>query len=286
MTDTMIPLVAFDLSTMTEAEFRASRLQGMGSSDAAAALGLSDYTSPWALYHLKRGELEVDENEAMYWGKAHEATIANRWAEDHPDHELKNPQLVYRHPVHEWATASPDRYVDGDGILEVKTASTWVASKWDNDTVPDEYMIQGQWQCEVLGRDWVEFAVLIGGNDYRTHRFDRDREIGQMLLEKVGVMWQQILDGVPPEPVGSDRVADMWPFGEPDTVLHLEAELVEQVAEIKSIDTLIKQLKNDSDQLKNVLRVAMGDKETAVFDGDVVATWKNNARGARTLRLK
>ena len=280
-------IIAYDMSTMTDEQFAEARQRGLGGSDIAAALGMAKFKSPWELYHRKRGELPAtDKNEPMYWGTALEPVIRARFQEDDPDRVVENPDAMYQHRDQEWAIANPDGLIDHDGVLEIKTASHWVAQEWDDGNVPDDYMIQGQYYCEILDREYIVFAVLIGGNDYRTVRFERDRQIGAKLIERGAAFWKQIQEGRPPAPIHSDKVADKYP-------LHIDGEIM--AATVQDLDLFHqatalreqeKALKEELDGVKNQIRDAMGDAEFAM-DGDrVLATWKTNKKGARVLSIK
>lgn len=288
MSERRIPkIIAYDLSKLSDEDFVEIRRQGLGGSDAARALNMSKYGSPWELYQRKRGDMPPkDKTEPMYWGTVLEPVILARYASDQPESTVEPIDALYRHHDHEWMLATPDGLIDDDGILEVKTASHWVADDWEDGNVPDEYMIQGQWYCEVLDRDYCVFAVLIGGNDYRTVRFDRDRQIGEQLIDRCGKFWQQIQNGQPPATIHSDRVADRYPQHIEGEVLAVTLDELETIGEIKEINERMKELKQELDGHKNVLRSAMGEAETAVDGDHVVATWKTNKRGARTLSIK
>ena len=50
-------IVRYDMGSLTDEQFHEIRRSGIGGSDIAAALGLSKWKTPWALYHSKRGEI-------------------------------------------------------------------------------------------------------------------------------------------------------------------------------------------------------------------------------------
>ena len=264
-----------------------ARRSGLGGSEVAAALGLHDYLSPWELFHRKRGALPpVEDSEPMYWGRALEAVIADRWAEDHPEATVTAPNVTARHPTLPWALASPDRLVDDDGLLEIKTASWRVADKWEDGKAPDGYAIQAQWCCHVWGRAWADIVVLIGGNDYRVIHFDYSETLAERIVDKARAFWELVQAGTPPAPTWSDRVADLHPTeteGEPPA--ELSDTVGESVLEARRLMAKAAQLTRDVDGHKNVIRAAMGDASEAVWRDELVATWKTNAKGARVFRL-
>ena len=272
----------------TEAEWLAFRDTGIGGSEAAAALGLSPWCSPWELYHRKVDGLEVEQNEFMYWGKALEPAILERWHSENWELILQDlgEFEVFTHREHPWAYATPDALTeDGEGVVEAKCASARVSWKWEDGAVPDEYLIQAQWYLEVLDREWCEFALLIGGNEYRAVRFERDRELGAELIAKVGEFWQMVQDRMPPDPEAYDRVALLYPDHVPDTVAHIDRQMMDDLHDAEMLKDRIAELKSSRDKILNRLKVAIGDNESAMFGDTRIATYKTNKRGQRTLRL-
>ena len=70
------------MRTRSEAEWLEARRQGITASEIAIVMGLSPYSSPYALYHQKLGQLPgVEETDAMQLGKHMESFVADRFAE-------------------------------------------------------------------------------------------------------------------------------------------------------------------------------------------------------------
>lgn len=273
----------------TEEIWLADRNKGIGASEAAAALGLSPWCSPWELFHRKVDGLEVEQNQFMFWGKALEPVIMDKWASDNPDIELRalGQFDVIEHSQYEWARVTPDGITeDGEGIIEAKCASARVAWKWEDGAVPDEYLIQAHYMLEVCDREWCEFALLIGGNEYKTVRFERDRELGAELITKVGEFWQMVQDRMPPDPEGWDRVALLFPNHEEGESVHLDTALMDALHDAELLKARIAELKSARDKILNRLKVAMGEAEIAWHGDAQVATWKTAKNGSRRLVLK
>lgn len=79
-------------------------------------------------------------------------------------------------------------------------------------------------QCQVLhqlavtGHAWAEVAVLIGGQDFRIYRIERDEEKIQDLTEREAQFWQMVQQDQQPEPDGSSDAANAlsWLFPRDD----------------------------------------------------------------------
>jgi len=62
------------------------------------------------------------------------------------------------HPEWDFAGASPDGLVDSDGLIEVKAPKSETLIDWRlNGIIPEEYMLQMQWQMACTGHKWCDF---------------------------------------------------------------------------------------------------------------------------------
>ena len=107
----------------------AIRKLGLGSSDAAVAVGLSPYKCPLSLWLEKTGRKEpedISHKEAVLWGIELEPVLAQVYAK-RTGYRVRRVNAVLQHPEHLFMLANLDREVvghpDGPGILEIKTAS-------------------------------------------------------------------------------------------------------------------------------------------------------------------
>lgn len=117
---------------LSREQWLAVRNGGIGSSDAAAALGLSPYKSPLELWLEKTNRkppTDLSQSEAVYWGTVLEAIIANVYAE-RTGNKVRRINAVLQHPEHHHMLANLDRAVGSDGVLEIKTAGPRSAPFW------------------------------------------------------------------------------------------------------------------------------------------------------------
>ncbi|MFG3170628.1 YqaJ viral recombinase family protein [Streptomyces sp. NPDC048200] len=160
--------------------WHAARANGIGGSEIAAVLGLSPYESRFSLWHRKKGLIApVEETDVMYWGKKHEPTICQEFADRHPGLELR-PSPTYASAGHPAEIANPDRLVlDSEwrtvAIVEAKTSRDdegW--GEEGTDQIPVHYRAQCLWYLMVLGVPVCHVAVLIGLSDYREYVVEYD----------------------------------------------------------------------------------------------------------------
>ena len=197
----------------------AIRQQGIGSSDAAAAVGLSPYKSALGLWLEKTGR-KAPEALADYgpvlWGTRLEPVLATVYAEQ-TGRQVRRVNAVLQHPTHRFMLANLDREVrcpeQGSGLLEIKTASYHSAPQWE-DGIPVAYQCQVLHQLAVTGHDWADVAVLIGGQDFRIYRLTRDDDKITDLIEREAGFWQAVTSDTPPAADGSDDAGQalQWLF--------------------------------------------------------------------------
>jgi putative phage-type endonuclease len=110
---------------MSIEEWRQARETGIGSSDCAAVLGLSEYRTPLDVYLEKIGEKpDQEENLKMKFGLEAEPIVA-RMFEQKTGLTVRNDFKIRIHPVYPFLIANLDRTIlanngRGVGILEIK----------------------------------------------------------------------------------------------------------------------------------------------------------------------
>ncbi len=150
-----------------EADWLDARRKGVTASEIAPLLGLSNWTTPYALFHRKLGNLpEDDDNISMAIGRHFEAFVADMFAGQRQEFTaLGNGQDLYAHPDRPWQMATPDRVLypemyppflpdiaDSLAVLECKTDGGYDGWGEDgSDEIPVKYRCQVLWQCDVLG---------------------------------------------------------------------------------------------------------------------------------------
>ncbi|WAR44691.1 YqaJ viral recombinase family nuclease [Methylomonas rapida] len=160
------------------------RKRGIGSSDAAAAVGLNPYKSQLELWLEKTGRDgnlpkadPHDEESPAYWGNILEPIVAAHYTR-RTGHRVRriNAVLQHPHPGLSWMLANIDREVIGADdvqILECKTAGINGARLW-KEGVPEYVQLQVQHQLAVTGKASADVAVLLGGQHLEIHRIQRD----------------------------------------------------------------------------------------------------------------
>lgn len=266
---------------LSREQWLAVRNGGIGSSDAAAAVGLSPYKSPLELWLEKTNRKPADDlsqSEAVFWGSTLEAIIANVYAA-RTGNKVRRVNAVLQHPDHPYMLANLDRAVGADGILEVKTAGGHSAPFWA-EGVPEHYQCQVLHQLAVTGKAWADVAVLIGGQDFRIYRIERDEAQIADLIEREAIFWQQVEADIQPVVDGSESsgraLSWLYPRDSGTTL-----DCADNVILNARFDELV-QLRRDRETLEQAesllrqqIQSDMGEATTAIFAGGKVS-WKRS----------
>ena len=190
-------------------EWLAGRTNGIGASEAAAAIGMSPFESQYELWQRKTGQRpakDLSGNAAVEYGNRLEPIARAMFQAEHPELTVEYHQFdVLYQSERPWMTATLDgELTDADGrkgILEIKTSSVGKKTQWDkwHDAIPLNYRAQICHQLLVTGWDFaVLYAKLVklnGDSELRTYWFEREdmKEEMDWLLEQETSFWNKFV---------------------------------------------------------------------------------------------
>ncbi len=208
--NTQFEIVCPDTLAITRDEWLDLRREGLGGSDIAPAMGLSPFTSRYALYLDKIGEgSEFEPSEFMKWGHRLESPIAVAFWEE-TGFQVWSQPVMLRSRACPFALANPDRFTqdeDGPAIVEVKNIGNHKAHEWV-DGPPMHYRLQGQWYLFVTGYQRVYYAVLIGGQNFVIYQVERDDDLIARMLKEAEAFWTRVTLRRPPDLDGEDSTTN------------------------------------------------------------------------------
>lgn len=266
------------------------RKGGIGSSDAAAAVGLCPYKSRLELWMEKTGRIDAAGNhqgmdDPRFWGTLLEPYVAVAYQQK-TDRRVRRVNAVLQHPTLPFMLANIDREVVGDPevqILECKTAGEFSSRLW-KEGVPEHVQLQVQHQLAVTGKAAADVAVLLCGQKLEVHRVERDDEIIARLVVLESRFWGHVESDTPPPVDGSESAGKalrhLYPGN--DTTLDLtgDVELGRKFDALAALSDEIAVKTQEAERLKQELQQAMGDACRAAFANGAV-TFKRAKDGAR-----
>lgn len=264
------------------------RKGGIGSSDAAAAVGLHPYKSPLQLWMEKTGRdallPKVDPDDAttpMYWGTWLEPIVAAHYTR-RTGLRVRRINAVLQHPAHPWMLANIDREVVGAPdvqILECKTAGYHGARAWE-DGVPEYVQLQVMHQLAVTGKQAADVAVLVCGQELRIHRIERDNTMIAQLITLQKRFWHHVETDTAPPADGSESadlaLRSLWPRDNGETVdLRDDMEMSSAFSDLMALRRILADAEAREAQVKQRIQQRMGEATTARFDAGEVR-WKRS----------
>ena len=285
------------MNAPTRDEWLHWRRTGITATDTAGILGLSPYTSPYAVWADKAGLLPATTvTDAMEFGSRAEDMLAG-WFHDRTGMFVLGEQTWCTCPDG-WKLATVDGFVHGNpaapladalGGYEAKT-TTDTADEWD-DEIPHHIMCQVQWQMAVTGmpRTWLATLHLGFRVEFRVRVIERDEDDIAALVSTCEAFWlNHCKTGIPPMTDGTegttralraafpgDEELDAVP-ATPDLVTARE-RIIANKERIKTCEAII------ADE-ENLIRAHLGDHVVLTNGTDdkgraiVLATWKPSIR--------
>ena len=264
------------------------RRQGIGSSDAAAAVGLNPYQSQLELWMHKTGKGDLlptidplDETTPMYWGTLLEPIVAAHYTK-RTGNRVRRVNAVLGHPQIPWMLANIDREVVGAPdvqILECKTAGINGAKLW-RDGVPEYIQLQVMHQLAVTGKQAADVAVLICGQELQIHRIERDEAMISQLIALEEQFWELVKSDTAPPVNASDSAATalrcLYPQDSGvDIDLSEDEAASRQFAQLLQVREHLTACEEQEALLKHQIQQHMGNASFARFAGGSVS-WKRS----------
>lgn len=256
---------------------------------AAALFGVSPYMTPFDLYHRLARNVEVvfEESERMRWGKRLQDAIAEGICQDNGWEIVDaHPFLYARSRLYPGLGASPDFVIRdrnrtslGLGLLEIKNVDKFIAKdEWEPDEAPVHIEFQIQQQLEVCGLEWGAIGGLVGGNETKVYRRERDHDVGRAIGEASNAMFARVAAKEPPAPdylADANTIRALYRFAEPgksrDLGVEPDAEFEKTIRALadahRLADAAYKNAKEDKEIAAAKLLDTLRDVESVFAEG-------------------
>lgn len=252
---------------------------GIGGSLAAAVLGLSKWKSPFQAYLELTGEVDSNaDNEFAYWGNQLEDLVAKEFT-IRTGKKVRRRNAILSHKMYPWMIADLDRVVVGErAILECKTTNAYSYKEWQDDEIPESYIIQVQHYMAVTGFEKSYIACLIGGNKFILKEVQRDDELIAMILKSEKEFWEEhVIKRIPPPLDGSSAaekfLKERYKESEPGKVIDLKAENKDKITRYLELKASIDELEKEKKAIENQLKNEIADAECGMV-GKFIVNWK------------
>jgi len=266
---------------------RAGKITG---SNVAGLTGKNRWSSPTEEFDYFLGNKprkDLADNPYVKAGVWAEEMIGKRFADEMG---LKIMFMNRTYVSKDWplATGHIDAKIVGQNVgLEIKTADKYKAKEWSehltpNPTIPIEYRCQINHYLYITGWDYWWIAVLLGGNDFRVLKINRDEiAIQKQVKELKEFHKNHLLTGLAPEARSPDEALYQFPSADLEEY-SMEASplFMSFYMEAKHISEEKKALKmREEENNKNMMNL-MKENTYALDPNSTerIVSWKNGSR--------
>lgn len=285
-----VPLLPPDADEQTWLDARRRGAEGyrVGASEMAAVLGVSPWSSPFALWWAKREGWQPPRTRGQRWGHKLEAVVAEVFAEDHPELLVcRAGAALWAHVEHPWVVCSPDFLAVSDTrdvaqpgpgplvrVEPVECKSDRGGKGWGKpgtDEIPAHHRVQLLVQCAIF--DAPRGHLVRNDTPYVVEYDDAARAEFATWVDLARTFVASLEANIPPEPDGHDAttkaLVQLNPAVDVGEVQVVAAELAVEYG--LSHDDLTA-AKARFERAQNRVRAAMGRAEMAADpDGRVIA---------------
>ena len=279
------------VNTISHQDVKTNRHEYIGGSDIAKIMGLSRWGTPLSLWAEKTQKVpakDLSDVEAVELGSDLEEFVAKKFTQKTGKAVRRSPKL-YQHPNYPYMVAHVDRLVTGsDELLECKTCSLFKKDEWENDEIPQEYILQVMWYLGITGRRIGHIAVLIGGQSFKYKQIEFDSELFDTMVESAKEFWQHVQDNTPPAVMANDDetlkdlyadhsevMIELYPTDE--ETARAAQTFEERIAYLQEVKAHIKSLQDEQKEIethiKDIIKDSLGIKTPKY-----VVTWKSQTK--------
>lgn len=260
---------------------QADRRKFIGGSDAAAILGISPWRTPLDIF-LDKSQPRIEEvsperQRVFTRGHRMEPYVVDLLAEE-TGLVIVGRNNRYIDKEFDFLACEIDAEAATGENIEIKTVSPFKAKEWgeeQTDAIPVHYTAQAMHGLMITGKLVCVFGVLIGGDDFRVYRVERDEEIITAMRAREVEFWRNHIEaGLPPEPTTASDVIGMF---SKDSGLSVEAthEIVDALNQLRDAKAVIKEHEPIVEELEARLKLFMRDAAVLTVAGNPMATWKS-----------
>lgn len=268
---------------MLTAQQLKERVGYLGSSDAAAVLGLSRWSTPLRVWAEKTGNLQIEPKDslAIELGELLEDAVATLFMRRSGKKVKRCTQTIY-HPTHKFLAANLDRVLIGeDAILECKTAASWKAPEWADKQIPQEYAVQVLHALAVTRKKKAYLCCLVGNQTVEIREIDRDENtINQIVAKEVDFWNTYVVPKVMPFNISrrdDETLLKLFPMADEGTLVALGDNANRIIESLQSMKQDAKNLDGLISQQENELKALLQDSETGL-SALYRVVWKNQKR--------
>lgn len=271
------------------------RRKGIGGSDLAGIMGMSQYATPIDVYLDKTWQTENDEEEnpLFWWGHKLEPLVIEKYREDHLGEAIHPTPYMLVSKAWPWMLANLDGEIiieNKPGVFEIKTigfaGDEWGRDGGNEEDIPEKYYCQVAHYLAVTGFKYaVVVAFFMASREIRRYFIKRDEEVIKHIVTIEERFWKDnVIPQEPPVPTNSADCNKLWQWDKGTTLTAGDGTIMAS-EELRCIKQNIKSLEKEKDNKEAIIKSSMGENQILLgLGGEKICSWKNQT--ARRFNVK
>lgn len=266
------------------------RRKFIGGSDAAAVLGVSPWRTPYQLW-LDKTQPAMPENRdaqrerILARGKRLEPVVLEM-AGDELGLQVLHANRRFVDAEHPFLACE----IDAEGALpgergqvnvEVKTVHPFAARHWGDegtDAAPVYYTAQAMHGLMITGRAVCVFLVLVGADDLRMYRVERDDETITALRAREVAFWRDHVETLIPPPDANAVDTDLRFAHDAGTEVEADGDTMAALSELRALMGERDEIEKRIDGVRTAIKRAIGPAAVLTVAGRRAASWRNQVQ--------
>jgi len=286
---------------MSHGEWLDLRRGGIGGSDLAGIMSMSQYATPIDVYLDKtyQTETEEEENPLFWWGKKLEPLVIEKYHEMYPGETVIPAPGMLVSKKWPWMIANLDGIIEAYkkfGDFEIKTVG-FAGDEWGRDggtgeDIPEKYYCQVAHYLAVTGFLYaVLVAFFMASREIRRYFIQREEAVIKNIVAIEEKFWKEnVIPQEPPVPTNTDDCNKLWAYDKGTTITAGD-DIVKIAAELKNLKSEVKLMQGTDgrggrkSELEAKIKNAMGENTVLLGPGGrKICSWKTQT--ARRFQTK
>lgn len=281
---------------------QASRLNGIGGSDAPIIMGLTNWKSPLQLWAERVGItdefIEPHHQDWLDLGTFVEPFIKKLY-ERTTVFKIDTSIRFFRAPKDSLGAGFAQCNVDGmlrdnalfpRGVWEAKFINPFHLKQWSGPDPPAKYYCQCQHNISVTNSDFADLTALIFGQKLKIFRIFRDEQYIKKLMEKERIFWDCVQTKTIPKASAADNnylnQEIIYPNNtQKSSIVELGSDIQDYDDQIVKLNTEIDDLIEKKNEAMAAIKQAVGTHKGGVLPNGVVYKWSYRRGNEKTHRV-
>ncbi|MEN3260115.1 lambda-exonuclease family protein [Sodalis endosymbiont of Spalangia cameroni] len=258
------------------------RQKYLGGSDVAGILGISPWRTALDVYldkvQPRKDEISPQKQKIFTRGQRMEPYIIDLLSEEtglkiaKRGHRYLDPELPY-------IAAEIDAEAESGENIEIKTVSPFKARDWgeqQTDSIPVYYTAQAMHGLMVTGKKVCVFGVLIGGDDFRVYRVERDDETIAAIRAKEMEFWERVVNLTPP-PIINEHDVKRYFDRDAGSSIEANGKMISLINELRMLKVRKDEAEKDIQIIEEQIKLIMQQHSIVTIDQRPIITWKTQS---------